>query len=87
MKYLVYILKSESGKYYVGSTNDLDRRLKQHADHHTPSTHRLGKLNLVLFQEYKSLKDARSVEYKIKSLKRKDYIEKIIKDGYIKIQP
>ena len=30
MMYLVYILKCSDNTYYTGSTNDLDRRLKQH---------------------------------------------------------
>ena len=42
---------------------------------------------VVLKQEYKTLLEARSVERKIKNLKRRDYIEKMIKDGYIKVVP
>lgn len=42
---------------------------------------------MVLKQEYKTLKEARLVELKLKKLKRRDYVEKIIKEGYIKIQP
>ena len=83
----VYILKTKSGKYYVGSTESLDQRLEHHFGGHTPSTKRLGAEQLLLKQEYKTLKDARSVEKKIKKLKRKDYIEKILKDGYIKLTP
>ena len=40
---------------------------------------------LVFKQEFDSLETARKIERKIKNLKRKDYIEKIINDGYIKI--
>ncbi len=50
----------------------------------TPSTKRLGKVNLIFKQEYKTLSEARKIERKLKKLKRRDYIEKIIKDGYIK---
>ncbi len=83
----VYILKFESGKYYVGSTNDLERRLKQHSNKHTPTTTRLGSEALVLSQEYPTLQAARAVEYKIKALKRRDYIDRIVLDGCIKILP
>jgi len=41
---------------------------------------------LVFEQKYQTIEEARAVEKRIKNLKRKDYIEKIIKDGYIKIQ-
>jgi putative endonuclease len=83
----VYILQFASEKFYVGSTVDLDRRIKQHTSGHTPSTKRLGKGILVLRQEYRTLKEARSVEYKLKKMKRSDYIAKIVEDGYIKIVP
>lgn len=29
-KYYVYILESQNGKYYVGYTSDLERRMKKH---------------------------------------------------------
>ncbi len=41
----------------------------------------------VFSQEYETLTQALYIERKLKSLKRKDYIEKIIKDGKIKITP
>ncbi|MEK7144671.1 MAG: GIY-YIG nuclease family protein [Patescibacteria group bacterium] len=83
----MYILQFPNGKFYIGSTNDLERRIKQHVSGHTSSTKRLGEGKLVLKQDYQTLKDARSVEYKLKKLKRHDYIAKIVKDGYIKIKP
>lgn len=83
----VYILTSESGKYYIGSTADIDSRLKHHFGGHTYSTRRMQVDGLLLTQEYKTLKDARSIEKKIKKLKRRDYIEKMLKDGYIRLVP
>lgn len=32
MKGYVYILECANGQYYVGSTNDLDRRMQEHAN-------------------------------------------------------
>ncbi|MBI3573930.1 GIY-YIG nuclease family protein, partial [Candidatus Kaiserbacteria bacterium] len=66
---------------------NLERRFAQHLDGHTHSTKRLRAEEIIFSQEYKSLKEARSVEHKIKKLKRKDYIEKMIKDGYIALRP
>lgn len=83
----VYILKTSSGKYYIGSTIDINKRITHHQGGYTPSTKRLGKVELVLVQQFNTLSDARVVERKLKNLKRKDYIEKIIKDGYIRIKP
>lgn len=81
----VYILKSNKNKYYIGSTLNLSARLKHHKDGFTPSTKRLGRINLVFKQEYSTLKEARFIEAKLKRLKRKDYIEKIVKERIIKL--
>ena len=83
----VYILKTARGKYYIGSTTDLKSRIKHHKGGYTPSTKRLGKVDLIFSQEYPTLDDARSIERKLKKLKRKDYLEKIVIDGKIKIKP
>ena len=83
----VYILKSEWGTYYIGSTTDILQRMRHHQGKHSRYTKSLGKVQLIFKQEYPSLSSARVVEKKFKKLKRRDYIEKIIKDGHIKINP
>lgn len=83
MKAFLYILQSNSGRYYIGSTNDLKRRLDQHARGHTSTSKRLNTTRLVFFQEFSSLVDARKQEQKIKRWKRKDFIDKIVRDGTI----
>jgi predicted GIY-YIG superfamily endonuclease len=85
MKSFVYILKSEDERYYIGSTDDLHRRLLQHKAGSTPTTHRMKNPELVFSQEFKTLQEARIIEKKIKSWKRKDFIKKIIENGFIKI--
>jgi len=40
-------------------------------------------LTVVLVQEFENIEIARGIEKRIKKLKRKDYIEKMINDGYI----
>jgi putative endonuclease len=81
MKNYLYILESENKRYYVGSTNNLERRLKQHQRGHTSTTLRMKNWILVFQQEYESLEKAREAEKVIKSWKRKDYITKIVNDG------
>ncbi len=83
----VYILSTVSGKFYVGSTENIEDRLKHHLRGSTPSTKRLGANALLLKQEYESIDEARSIELKIKKLKRRDYIEKMVKNGYITLTP
>lgn len=86
MKGFVYILQNESERFYIGSTNDIERRIRQHCNGHTQTTRNMGQFKVVLVQEYESLELARIIEKKLKKLKRKDYIQKIINDGIIKIQ-
>jgi len=82
---IIYILESVNGRYYIGSTNDLNRRIEQHTQGHTWTTQRFKNFKLVFSQQYPSLKIARKIELRLKKLKRKDYIAKIIKDGHIRI--
>ena len=85
MKAYIYILQDENGKFYIGSTPTLEKRLKQHISGHTQTTRNMLNPKLVLKQEVPSLPIARRIENKLKRMKRKDYIEKIVADGYIKV--
>ncbi len=83
----VYILKSDlNGRFYVGSTTDIERRMAQHQRNQTPSTHRMKAYKLVFSQEYSTLQEAREIEKRLKKLKRKDYLQKIIDEGVIRVR-
>ena len=85
-KGFVYILRSlKNNKFYVGSTTDIFRRVHQHEAGRVRPTKPLRPLRLELFQEYSSIKLAREIERSLKKFKRKDYLEKIIKDRVIKL--
>ncbi len=71
----------------MGSTKNIVERVKHHRNGYTPSTKKLGVVTLVFSQEYTTVSMARSVERKLKKLKRKDYLEKIVRDGFINIRP
>ena len=72
-------------KYYVGSTENINQRMHQHGNGHTQTTRNMLHPEIVFKQEFESIGIARKIERKIKALKRKDYIEKIITAGYIKM--
>ena len=82
----VYFLRSNDGRLYIGSTTDLSRRMNQHKHGQTPTTHRMGTLQLVFSQSYPTIREAREVERRLKGLKRRDYLERIITDGQIKMR-
>ena len=66
----VYLLKFETGKFYLGSTQDVDCRLPQHQAGLVHSTTRLGRNpRLAAFQSTDSVAEARQLERKYKSWK------------------
>ena len=84
MAAFIYILESGSGRFYDGSTTDIQRRMKQHRSGHTHTTKRMDDFTLVFCQEVQDLELARNAERRIKTWKSKDYIAKIVKDQRIK---
>jgi putative endonuclease len=77
--FLVYILKNEkTNKYYIGSTDNIKRRLKEHLAGKTRTTKILKTDKLVYTEKYKTLIEARNREKKLKSYKSKKYIEWLI---------
>lgn len=82
----VYILKSiKNKKFYIGSTKNWERRLKEHQAGKTKSLRAILPVKVVFKQKFSDLATAKRIEIKLKKLKRRDYLEKIIKDGYIKM--
>jgi putative endonuclease len=66
----VYILRGSTGRHYIGSTVDLQRRLVEHDRGHTYTTRRLGSdIKLVASRECESLAEARGLERRLKSKK------------------
>lgn len=82
----VYILQCSNGRYYIGSSNDLKRRLVEHKQGSVRTTRNVLPLNLKLFQSCESLKEARRLELRLKRFKNKSIIEQIIQDGFIKLK-
>ena len=75
----VYILQSQSsGRYYVGSTSDLDRRPSEHHRNHTPSTRGRGPWTLVHREPFSTLLDARRRELEIKRWKSSKLLRELV---------
>ena len=78
----VYIIRSaDSGRYYIGSTVDIGRRFKEHKQGKHHSSRRFSNSEMVFSQRFDRIEDARKAERRLKAFKRKDFLEKIIKDG------
>ena len=60
----VYILRSlKDGKFYIGSTLDLEDRFKRHSEGRVKATQHKRPLELVYSEEYSTLSCARKREY------------------------
>jgi len=80
--YWVYILQSASGRYYVGSTGNLERRVEQHNTHKYPGSEYTkragGPWELVYSEVYETRKEALKREKQIKSWKSRKAIGQLI---------
>ncbi len=77
----VYILYSEKrDRYYTGSTNNLERRVNEHNNRHTPSTRSGIPWRLVYRESYAEKWQARERERAIKKMKSRRYIESLINE-------
>ena len=66
----VYIHNGTSGRYYIGSSQDVVGRLKQHNSGIVYSTNRIGlPLELITSREFETVSVARAVEAKLKRWK------------------
>jgi putative endonuclease len=75
----VYILQSEStGRFYVGSTDDLERRISEHLRGHSPATRGRGPWKLVYNEELPTLFEARRRELEIKKWKSSRMVKILI---------
>ncbi len=77
--FTVYILQnSETGKHYIGNTNDFDRRIEEHNRGQTKSTKRKGIWNLIYREKFSINIEAKRREKQIKSYKGGNAFKKLI---------
>jgi len=80
-KYVVYLLRSEKdGRYYIGHTTNLQRRLEMHNNGQVKSTKSRRPLKLQGCRVFKDLNDARYFEYQVKhhSDKKRKFVGDIL---------
>ncbi len=79
MNYFVYILECSDKTFYVGSTNNIERRFRQH--NHAKSGAHYTKIRRPVVLMYKEVfmtyKEARAREAEIKRWKREEKIDLI----------
>jgi len=73
----LYIIYNElNSKYYIGITNNLERRI---IEHNRENSHYTGKVsgtwNVKFFKEYKTKEEAYKEEKRLKNAKNRKYLE------------
>ena len=76
----VYILNLVDRSYYIGSTENLAERLKEHARGRVRSTKNKLPFKLVHEESFSSRNEAQSREYQIKKWKSREAIERLLKN-------
>ena len=77
--FIVYILKNSiSGRHYIGSTNDLIRRVDEHNSGRNKSTRQKGIWEVIYTEEYSSHLEAIRREKQIKSYKGGNAFKKLL---------
>jgi putative endonuclease len=78
MDFVVYVLRSQlSGRFYVGHTDNLDRRLSEHNRNHTHSLKNRGPWQVFYTETYQTRREATRRERQIKGMKSRRYIESL----------
>ena len=76
-----YILKSlKTNRYYIGSTKDIEKRLKKHNSGSVHSTKAYRPWKSVFKEKYLTISEAKRREYQVKLWKSRYNIEKLIKE-------
>ena len=77
--FTVYVLQNSfSKRYYVGSTNNIVRRIEEHNRGQTKSTKQKGKWTLIYKEEYSTALEANRRERQLKSYKGGNAFKKLI---------
>ena len=77
MHYVYIIQSAKSDRFYIGSTKDITKRLKEHNKNITRSTKHKGPWNLVLQEELDTKCEAIKREHYLKNLKGNSVFKKL----------
>jgi putative endonuclease len=81
MDYNLYILSNPDGRYYIGYTGDIDKRLKKHNKGDTKSTKNRGKWKVAYTEKFETKTEAVRREKYIKRQKSREFIKSLIHRG------
>ena len=73
----LYVLKGKNGKRYVGITNDLTRRLREHRSYTSKGSQIIGEFVVWHTEKYTDYKSARKREKFLKSGQGREWLKKL----------
>ncbi|MDD5544976.1 MAG: GIY-YIG nuclease family protein [Acidobacteriia bacterium] len=77
--YFVYILRSlKDNRFYIGSTQDVEKRIRQHNAGYQPATRHRIPFELVHVESFQNRSEATARERYLKKLKSHHYVEQWI---------
>lgn len=83
--YFVYVLKSVGHDFiYVGFTGDITRRLGEHNNKKELSTKHYAPFDLIFYEAYKDINDAKRREKYFKTTKGKVTLKQMLKEYFAK---
>jgi len=86
--YYVYVLLSEvDHQFYIGLTNEIDRRLTQHRLGEAPSTKPRRPLRLLYYEAHQSRADALRRERYFKTAKGKTTLRQVLRNSLSGVRP
>jgi putative endonuclease len=81
--YYLYILHSKSlDRYYIGSTSNLEERLRKHLGNHKGFTAKAKDWEIVYREEFPSNNEAQARERWVKNQKSRKVVEELIKTAH-----
>ena len=78
MAYRVYVIRNRMGKFYIGLSDDIGRRINQHNVDHSKWTRGKGPWTLIWQSEEMNLSSARKLELLLKRQKGGDGFYRMI---------
>jgi putative endonuclease len=79
--YYVYILKNGQGRHYIGSTENIESRLRQHNHNCVTATKNKGPYKLIYKEEFTDKTLARKRENKLKGFKGNSVFKRLLEEG------
>jgi putative endonuclease len=81
LPFSLYVIKSQEGKFYIGISSDVDKRIVAHNSGLSNWTKKYKSWKLVYKEDFENYKEARKREVYLKSMKGGNGFYKIIYSG------